>query len=245
MAFISDRTGIEQVWTMNVNGSNPKQLTTDPVTHDELPDWSPDGAKIVYADGPIGSERIFVMNSDGSDPHQLTSGPGDEFAPAWSPDGAQIAFLRDAGTGDRPIYLMNADGSDQHLLTGRGVRQFAPAWQPLAGAYGRGQVTKTRGPGSTASFAVSFSSSAPGQGEVYFGSGPGCSGLVEVATQDLHPGTTHHTVSVTGNDLPGTVGDIGILAGVTYWYEVVTVTRNGTEIDNNGGTCYSVPVPSS
>jgi hypothetical protein len=80
---------------------------------------------------------------------------------------------------------------------------------------------------------------------VYFGSGPGCSGLVEVATQDLRPGTASHTVVVTGNDLPGTVGNIGIQPGVTYWYEVVTVIRNGTEIDNNGGTCYSVSIPST
>src|SRR5579859_1216851 len=57
----------------------------------------------------------------------------------------------------------------------------------------------------TASFTVTFSSTLPGQGEVYFGSGSGCLGLVEVATQDLHPGTTQHTVVVMGNDLPGTV----------------------------------------
>jgi virginiamycin B lyase len=115
----------------------------------------------------------------------------------------------------------------------------------IPGVHGRGQVLGSNGPGVSASFTVSFSSSAPGQGEVDFGSGPGCSGLVEVATQDVRPGTTQHTVVVTGNDLPGTVGDNGIQAGTTYWYEVVTVTRTETEIDTNGGTCYSVTVPAS
>src|SRR5437899_2646906 len=47
---------------------------------------------------------------------------------------------------------------------------------------------------TTASFTVRFSSALPGQGEVYFGPGPGCSDLVEVATQDLHPETTQHEV---------------------------------------------------
>ena len=88
---------------------------------------------------------------------------------------------------------------------------------------------------ATASFTVSFSSDVPGQGEVYFGSGPGCVGLVEVATHDLQAGTTSHMVVVTGNDLRGTVGNNGIIPGVTYRFEVVTVTSRGTEVDDHEG----------
>jgi hypothetical protein len=98
---------------------------------------------------------------------------------------------------------------------------------------------------ATASFIVSFSSTTPGQGEVYFGSGPGCSGLVEVATRDLHPGSTQHTVVVSGNDLPGTVGNNGILPGAAYVFEVITVTSSRVEVDNNSGNCYSVTIPTS
>jgi hypothetical protein len=98
---------------------------------------------------------------------------------------------------------------------------------------------------ATASFTVTFPSTAPGDGEVDFGSGPGCLGLVEVATHDLHPGTTQHTVVVTGNDLPGTVGNNGILPGATYWFEPVTITGTGSEIDDNHGACYSVSLPRS
>lgn len=92
-------------------------------------------------------------------------------------------------------------------------------------------------------FVVGFDSTAAGQGMVYFGSGPGCQGLVEVGTQDIHPGATTHAVVVTGNDLPGTAGDNGIVPGATYWYETVTVTSSGTQTDNNGGACYSVTIP--
>jgi phospholipase C len=94
-------------------------------------------------------------------------------------------------------------------------------------------------------FEVSFTSIEPGQGAIYFGSGPGCSGLVEVATRDAGAGTTNHRVLVLGNDLPGTVGDNGIVPGATYWYETVTMSASGSEIDNNGGKCYSVSVPGS
>jgi phospholipase C len=92
-------------------------------------------------------------------------------------------------------------------------------------------------------FVVSFDSTTPGLGKVYFGSGPGCTGLVQVATEDEGAGTTHHTVLVTGNDLPGTVGDIGITPGVTYSYETVSVSATGSQIDNNGGQCYTVSTP--
>jgi hypothetical protein len=68
------------------------------------------------------------------------------------------------------------------------------------------------------------------QGEVYFGSGPDCQGLVEVATRDLHPGTIHHTVVVTGNDLRETVGDNGIIPGATYFFEVITLAASGASL---------------
>ena len=49
-----------------------------------------------------------------------------------------------------------------------------------------------------------------------------------------------HTITVTGNDLPGRVGDNGIQPNTTYWYEVATATASGEQIDNNNGRCYSV-----
>jgi probable HAF family extracellular repeat protein len=78
-------------------------------------------------------------------------------------------------------------------------------------------VVPTGSGSASASFTVRFDSSAPGQGEVLFGSGPGCSGMVETATQDHGAASTSHTVTVTGNDLSGTIGDNGIVPGTTYW----------------------------
>jgi hypothetical protein len=112
-----------------------------------------------------------------------------------------------------------------------------PRAVPIVSADGSG--------GMVARFMVDFTSHVAGQGEVLFGTGPGCNGLVQTATQDAGAGTTRHAVHVEGNDLPGTVGDPGIQPGTTYWYETATVNRSGMEVDNNGGKCYSVTVPSS
>jgi hypothetical protein len=53
----------------------------------------------------------------------------------------------------------------------------------------------------------------------------------------------NHRVLVSGNDLPGTVGNFGLTPGTAYSYEVTTTSSAGTETDNNGGTCYTFMVP--
>lgn len=146
-----------------------------------------------------------------------------------------------------PLYNFAFDKAPGDT-NGNGIHAFEGTWlaAPVTTTpIGTPAVVSQGTIGKTASFTVNFTSSHAGQGEVYFGSGPGCSGLVEVATQDLHAGTTVHAVQVTGNDLPGTVGNNGIQPGTTYWFEVVTVTQSGVQIDDNGGKCYSVMVPSS
>jgi TolB protein len=83
IAFTSTRTGIEQVWVMNADGSGQAQLTFDPFVHDQLPDWSPDGSRIAYFDTAAGSGDIFVMDADGSDQHDVSNNPSLEFGAAW------------------------------------------------------------------------------------------------------------------------------------------------------------------
>jgi Tol biopolymer transport system component len=134
IAFVSDRTGIEQVYTMDADGSSQTQLTFQPVEHDQLADWSPDGSRIAYAQGEIGvDEKIWVMNADGSGQHRVSSGSTDDFGPVWAPDGTQIAFVRDFLDGDRPVVVMNADGTGAHAVADPGGTsiQFVPGWQPL------------------------------------------------------------------------------------------------------------------
>jgi TolB protein len=71
-------SGIEhrygQVWTMNPDGSNQKQLTDEPApASSDNPTFSPDGKKIIFDTQRRKRPEIWVMNSDGSDERVLVS----------------------------------------------------------------------------------------------------------------------------------------------------------------------------
>lgn len=132
IAFISYRTGTGQVWLMNTDGTNEHQLTFDSVEKDQVPDWSPDGSRLVYAGGvDFGPFDLYVIDADGGGLQQITSTPDDDdFAPTWSPDGTSIAFVSARSDG-RFVYIVGGDGTGERLVNGAAGPQFAPAWQPL------------------------------------------------------------------------------------------------------------------
>ena len=100
------------IWSMNVDGSNKRQLTTDPAGDFESA-VSPDGAKIVFASDRSGNDDIWIMNSDGSDQQNLTNHPAAEAWPFFSGDGNVIYFQSDRLGVQSNIMMMELDGSNQ------------------------------------------------------------------------------------------------------------------------------------
>lgn len=80
---------------------------------DGMPDFSPDGRRVVFTSNRDQNGEIYVMNANGSGQRRLTRRTGDDFLPRFSPDGAQIAFVTLPGT----VYVMNADGTGISRLT--------------------------------------------------------------------------------------------------------------------------------
>jgi Tol biopolymer transport system component len=97
IAFVSNRAGGLDIYTMNPSGKKAKRITSVP-RPDLMPSWSPDGTKIAYSH--ISSNflcfaSIHTINADGSNGKEVTSGDCD-VNPAFSPSGRKIVFERDS-----------------------------------------------------------------------------------------------------------------------------------------------------
>ena len=140
IAFVSDRSGSSEIYTMNADGSGLTQLTNNP-SSDRFPSWSPDRSKIAWTrciNKRFGGCQLenYVMNADGSDQQNHSKNSADDYSPNWSPDRTKIAFTRDTGNGvilepSAEIYVMNATGSNQATrLTKNRVADDIPAFSP-------------------------------------------------------------------------------------------------------------------
>jgi len=84
IAFMSNRDGNEEIYTLKSDGTDLRRLTNDPVG-DWFPAWSPDGKQLLFAKRGGGKFQVFVMNADGTNVRQLTQGPGENFNAVWQP----------------------------------------------------------------------------------------------------------------------------------------------------------------
>lgn len=111
-----------------VDENNPVVLT-ESGDWSGYPDWSPDGARLVYVRFENFEQEIAVVNADGSNTTPLTDDDFTDYTPAWSPDGTRIVFasLRD-GTTRRGLYVMNGDGSAITRLSPPDSGGSEPSW---------------------------------------------------------------------------------------------------------------------
>jgi Tol biopolymer transport system component len=74
IAFVSDRDGNQEIWVMNADGTNLRNITNHRA-HDWMPTWSPDGTRIAFVSDRDGNWEIYVMNADGTNLRRLTNHP--------------------------------------------------------------------------------------------------------------------------------------------------------------------------
>jgi dipeptidyl aminopeptidase/acylaminoacyl peptidase len=83
IAFYSDRDGNYEIYVMDADGNNQRNLTNNPAAGDLGPAWSPDGKKIVFTSDRDGNNEIYVMDADANNPRRLTNNPAVDDMPRW------------------------------------------------------------------------------------------------------------------------------------------------------------------
>lgn len=127
IAFVSERDGNLELYSIQSDGAGLKRLTTE-FAMDDHPAWSPDGKRIVFASTRRPTETpgrawtsIFVMNADGSGPQCVSPDESSDYSPAWSPKGDWIAFATGSGRREgADIFVMKPDGTGRRLVIKNG-----------------------------------------------------------------------------------------------------------------------------
>ena len=136
ISFASNRTGDFDIYVVETNGENLRNLTNHPARDLEHA-WSPDGRFLAYVSNRDGDFKIYVMDTRTGENRRLTDHHESEWAPAWSPNGKWIAFVSRSDEIVPPvkfkitshIYRIDANGANLVQLTDQG-KNLRPAWSP-------------------------------------------------------------------------------------------------------------------
>jgi Tol biopolymer transport system component len=108
IVFQSNRGGSTEIWRVNIDGSDPRQLTMGGRNHS--PVTTPDGKFIVYLSNREGRNFIWRVSIDGGKPLRMTDKAYSD--PRVSPDGKFIAcgYRADPNSPEQVAILSFADG---------------------------------------------------------------------------------------------------------------------------------------
>lgn len=130
--FVSNRSGSKEIWQMDYDGANQKQLT-HLGSMALSPHPSPDGSRIAFSAVSQADWQIMMYSLELGHPVSFPSFGGMNISPAWSSDARTLAFSS-SRTGDPEIYTVDATGNNLHRLTNTRGPDVSPTWNPKTNA---------------------------------------------------------------------------------------------------------------
>jgi len=108
IAFLSDRGGTRDLWVINADGSEPRQVTKTFNAVTARPSWAPDASSIVFGAAPATSRGVYRVRVNGGTPELI--GPPGASGGFYSLDGKSVyVFFAPVGDGYQ-ILKAAADG---------------------------------------------------------------------------------------------------------------------------------------
>ncbi|MDN3359663.1 protein kinase [Actinomadura sp. DC4] len=130
VGFWSDRTGTQQIYTVDANKAGGPAIQVTKADHDvNDPSFSPDCKQMAYTDQPAKTDRhLWITAANGlGTPRQLTSDATRDMDATWSPNGAWIAFAR--GATEKPsIWAIRTNGKDEQQISPKNQFMAHPDW---------------------------------------------------------------------------------------------------------------------
>ncbi len=133
IAMVCDKTGKKEVWTMDFDGSNPKQLTSHR-SRAIAPAWSADNRKIAYSvytknGRNVENIDLYEMDLKTKAARLLSNRKGINSGAAYSPNGSQIALTM-SFLGNPEIFTLNPNTREVTRLTKSFGVDVDPSWSP-------------------------------------------------------------------------------------------------------------------
>ena len=128
LAYVSDRSGREEIYVSAVDGAGEPQKLTDLDALKLAYSWSPDSTQIAFTSS---DDKLRVVNVASKETKQLSeSRNGNVGSPAWSPDGKWLAFSKPDATRTTDIYLVPAAGGEEKKVTFESFSESNPHFSP-------------------------------------------------------------------------------------------------------------------
>lgn len=139
IAFSSNRSGNNAVYTVSIKGGDPKRLTWHP-SSSSVRGWSPDGSHIIYStsrdSAPTGIGYLWSVDVNGGPSTKLFQQWG--YDGSYSPDGKQIVIDRVSrwesefrgyrGGQNTPLIILNLSDLSEILIPNNKSRDIHPVW---------------------------------------------------------------------------------------------------------------------
>jgi len=119
LAFTSDRGGGDNIWIMNRDGSDKRQVTKEEFRLLNQPSWSPDGRYVVAkkhftTQRSLGTGEIWVYHVSGGGGVQLVEKPSEKHQkelgePIYAPDGKSVYYTKNITPGGTFIYAQDSN----------------------------------------------------------------------------------------------------------------------------------------